>query len=472
VIAVVDDFTTPGPVEVWPQLGRGGHLRNAKGEAIVSHPDGGKRVCVYDGASDWCLDKPYDGDPIHGHRGQLVHDICDRTDRGESLDDDFIAHGVTLGISPALQQHIATRWTVFLKTHGLRVAYVELVVVNDAWRKASNIDRVVNCADGVARVLDIKSAANVAKASYVVQLATYAHESCVPYTPETGERGTWGDAIDRERAIIAHFPIGAAIRGDDVDWTYIEVELAVGFEMGQAVADLAASVAYKDAFSQPITALVRPTPTFAEAKAIANAMSGGERTRIRGAMVGSVPGDEAAFIAAVMLVHDFDDVVTEPAPRAPAIERPTSTLPTAPDEGDWVFSDAVIALEADYKGLDDVGRSWIGGIITDAQLAGLNFNPKGNPTTRRVHLLAALVKLRHVFAGDESFDEDDTTRGCLAPIIGAELADAKGFSLGQLVGCCSAAEASRFRDMAACLAEGSASMVFTDAGECRVEVAA
>ena len=60
--------------------------------------------------------------------------------------------------------------------------------------------------------------------------------------------------IDRERAIIAHFPIGAAIRGDDVDWSYIEVELAVGFEMGQTVADLAASVAYKDAFSQPIAA--------------------------------------------------------------------------------------------------------------------------------------------------------------------------------------------------------------------------
>ena len=191
MIPVADTFTTPGPVEVWPQLGRGGHMRNAKGEAIVSHPDGGKRVCQYDGASAWPFDKPYDGDPIHTHRGQLVHDICDRSDRNEPLDDEFLAHGVTLGISPALQHHIADRWQAFLKAHRLRVAYVELVVVNDAWRKASNIDRVVNCADGMARVLDIKSAASVAKVSYLVQLATYAHPDCVPYDPATGERGTW-----------------------------------------------------------------------------------------------------------------------------------------------------------------------------------------------------------------------------------------------------------------------------------------
>lgn len=187
----VDDFTTPGSTEVWPQIGRGGHMRNAKGEAIVSHPDGGKRVRIYDGASDWCLDKPYDGDLIHGLRGTHVHDICDSADRGETLRDDFIAHGVTLGITFALQTYIYQGWLAFLAAHRLRVAYVELIVVNDAWRKASNIDRVVNCADGMARMLDIKSAANVVRVSYLVQLATYAHESCVPYDPATGERGTW-----------------------------------------------------------------------------------------------------------------------------------------------------------------------------------------------------------------------------------------------------------------------------------------
>ena len=298
--------------------------------------------------------------------------------------------------------------------------------------------------------------------------------------------------IDRERAIIAHFPIGAAINCaiGDVDWTYIEVELAVGFEMGQAVADLAASVAYKDAFSQPITApaewvatpmaptltnenfttvdaIVAPTaPTFEEAKAIANGMSGGERSRIRGAMVGSVPSNEAAFIAAVMHIAAFHDVAAErpPAPLRPLVEA--STLPTAPDEGDDVTDAAVEELKLRYAALDPAARSWVEGIVGEAKRRNLDMRLRDHPTSRRWHLLAGLVTLA------DGYDNDDAVRGILAPIIGAELADSKSFSLGQLVGCCSAPDASRFRDVAVCLAEGSASMVFTDAGACRVQVAA
>lgn len=185
-----DDFTGPGTAETWPQLGRGGHLRNAKGQALVVAP-GGKRHHIYNGASDWPLDAPYDGDPIHGERGTHVHELCDRADRGEPLDADFIAHGESLGITAAKQNYIHARWTVFLKAHGLTVTHVEAIVVNDTWRTASNIDRMVTCPDGTTRVLDIKSARNVVKVAYAVQLAGYAHEDCVPYDPATGERGTW-----------------------------------------------------------------------------------------------------------------------------------------------------------------------------------------------------------------------------------------------------------------------------------------
>jgi len=187
---------------------------------------------------------------------------------------------------------------------------------------------------------------------------------------------------------------------------------------------------------------------------------------------GDVPVAAGAIGESIDAVHGFHDVESTPAERSTPTPIVQPALPTSPDEGDDADPGAVAALEQAYKALDDAGRAWIAAIIIDAKRAGLDFIVKGHPTSRRWHLLAALVKLCHVFAGDESFNEDDTTRGCLAPIIGGELADSMKFSLGHLVGCCSAADASRFRDIAVALDEGSASLRFTPTGRSRFEVAA
>ena len=175
----------PGPV--WPQIGRGGHLRNANGEALVL-PAGKKRHLVYRGASDlWPFDGPYRGDPIHGERGTHVHSICDHADAGQPLDDEFVARGVELGISAELQAYIYARWMTFLKAHGFTVTAVEKIVVNDTLRVASNIDRIV-ARDGDEFVMDIKSGNGIVKAATCVQLAAYAHPDTVGYDPSTGER--------------------------------------------------------------------------------------------------------------------------------------------------------------------------------------------------------------------------------------------------------------------------------------------
>jgi hypothetical protein len=132
--------------EQWPQIGRGGHLRNQHGEALVQMP-GGKRLLRYHGGSDlWPFDGPYRGDPIHGERGQHVHDICEAVDRGQWPDTALIERGIELGLSRPKQNHIAQGWSDLLAAHGLTVIveHIEQVIVNDAHMVASNIDRVVS----------------------------------------------------------------------------------------------------------------------------------------------------------------------------------------------------------------------------------------------------------------------------------------------------------------------------------------
>ena len=133
----------PADIE-WPQRGRGGFWRNYRDQAVVGHPDGGKRKLAYPGASAWWpFSEPYEGDPIHGERGSHVHALCDLADRGEPLDDDFIAAGEALGISGELQAYIYARWVVFLKAHGIEVVAAEQPFVNDVLRVASNADRII-----------------------------------------------------------------------------------------------------------------------------------------------------------------------------------------------------------------------------------------------------------------------------------------------------------------------------------------
>lgn len=173
-----------------PQRGRGGWWRNADGKALVAHPKGHKRKLAYDGASDlWKLDGPYNGHPIYGERGTHLHSICDRADAGEPLDDDFIAIGENLGITRELQAYIYARWQVFLKDHGLTVVGVEIPVVNDELKVATNIDRLLRTPTGEVVVADIKSSTSVDKPGYLVQLA--ATVGCVPYDQDNDERGAW-----------------------------------------------------------------------------------------------------------------------------------------------------------------------------------------------------------------------------------------------------------------------------------------
>jgi len=494
-----DDFTGPGEVEQWPQIGRGGHLRNERGEALVKV---GNRHLRYHGGSDlWPFDGPYTGDPIHGMRGTWVHELTDTIDRDDDITDEFYAEGVRLGISYAKQYHIVEAWKALLAEQGWTPAHIEAIAVNDGWKVATNIDRVMSTTDGTLVVVDTKTASGYAKPGYLLQLA--ACVDAFPYNPTTGERGEWCAILDRDIvylacdiAYLAWLPIGALIKADDDDpaswptFTAFAVDLQPGRDLYDAI-NLVASTDVADVFQiaapsthgtagveQPAGVDV-PSPSSTPAPPDTNGAVppvgtslDDLRTHVRNtwppaeakALAGHLQAtgvdktDPAAIRAAMVAVWYLHDVATVPAerPTAPTVAPPTTTGP--PDEGNDVAPAIMAKLKADYMALDDASRSWIGEYFTEARRHRLEFTLKDNPTARRWAIVAGLVILA------DGFGNDDAVRACLHEAIGAEIAHAMSIGVGHALGTMNHTEADVFRDAAYSLVHDGRGMGFTDAG--------
>jgi hypothetical protein len=180
--------------------GRGGWHRNEQGLALVRHPAGVRKLAYGGASSIWPFD-PYNGPAIYGDRGTFLHSICDYADAGEPLPPAFIAAGVALDISADLQAYIYARYIVFLKAHGLTVTHVEVPVVVDRAKVATNIDRVVTCG-GVSYVADIKSSSKVESPGYLLQLALAAEST--PYDQTADERILVGHRIQFLQSLDLH----------------------------------------------------------------------------------------------------------------------------------------------------------------------------------------------------------------------------------------------------------------------------
>ena len=203
--------------ETWPQLGRGGFYRNFHGEAVISHPDGGKRTLIYRGASSWWpWTGRYDGDPIYGERGTWVHTLCDIADGHDQLPDGFVDAGIDMGIPLQLQIHIELSWLKFRDAHRIEVHAIEQTFVNDRAKCASNCDRIVSIDGGPWVGGDIKTSGNVTKKVYAAQLSMIVGSQ--KYDPETGGREDWEQPIDARYGYIFWFPLNKAIKAINVAW--------------------------------------------------------------------------------------------------------------------------------------------------------------------------------------------------------------------------------------------------------------
>ena len=417
-MSTLDLFTTPGDT-VWPQLGRGGFMRNANGAAVISHPDGGKRTVIYKGASAWWpFAEPYDGDPIYGERGTWVHTLSDMLDRGEQVPDSFTAQGVELGIPEALQDHIAKTWQAFRKTHRIDVHAIERTFVNDRYRCASNADRIASIGGGPWTVGDIKTSGNVTKTIYAAQLAMIAGSKM--YDAPTGERSEWAQPIDATAGHIFWYPLNAAIKADGPDgwpdWSLIRVDLTGIVETCNTLA------AIRDAGAPDYFTTIEPA-----ADADADRMA---KLKARYALLSN--GDRARFVALGVEMADADaveaglnsvDPFTAEAEPLAVIEVKAATVPeltATTDEGALLTDDQADTVRAHYAKLTHNQRQWVAPIATDAQRGGAGFGMKETATHRRGFLVTALSKFAAEYVNDDfgsAMEADAAFRAVLELVV-------------------------------------------------------
>ena len=472
-----DDFTTAR-----------GFARNSDGRPMVTHPDNGKLV-AYWGASEWPLDGPYTGDPIHGERGTLVHDLVYYT-LGAIPADGLKARREEVGIPAEVARHIAEDWQRFAAEHAIVVDHVEHASVNDRYEIASPID-LVGTVDGVPAVIDLKTASDYRKVAYAVQLVYYA--GSVKYTD--GERGQWFDAQPPTlAAYIAHYPIGKALKaraaGDPLPrWELhpVDVEAARPWaDMLHTLRRARPAVAFPGRAERRTDDSVVDPP--ADVVDIAN-----EYTVIPAGFVDGVafrPGDPMAadfaegkgFDAPCDKIAVPDErtanvsTVEPPAGEAPpaspaqSLDNPKGyaldrfgrpVLPPA-DEGDDADPRAVVALKARYAALTGDAKAWVNATAKAAQQAGgaLSLADSQPQSVRRFEAMRGLVLL-----AEAGFTDDDGVRGILRPILG-DVADMAAFSVGRLVAALTPDEAARFARLADEVASDAVDVKWTDGPRC------
>lgn len=402
-------------------------------------------------------------------RGTHGHALTEDHDEGR----DWVARaeaGEDLGIGRDAQRGLVAAWHHMLAHNQLEVLATEASCVDDLWRLAGTLDRIVRTRcelrfaldtgmivtvpAGTVLVLDVKTGQRrIDKRTgtvlwwqaYAIQIASYAQS--IPYDTVTETRGEWPWQISQDHALIAHLDVLGAIAGTPA-CTLVYVDLAAGREHGgQCVVDAKAWEARTDLFSvtqldpgvvvPPATTTPDPCPS-----ALPPATAG--------------PADTP--------VDDFDTPLTTSPPAATAAAAPEAgggwlratqqtiadvdrdadirrRIRRTPCEGETVhLDDAFNSLQDEGRRLPDAGRLWVGRLVNESMTAGRSFRFKtpGERSARRWWIARGLVTL--AAAGH---DGDDIVRALLSPIIGPA-AFSTDHTLGHLVGTLDDSEAARF----------------------------
>jgi hypothetical protein len=203
-------------------------------------------------ADGWVVDaKAEAGAFIAAGRGTLIH-LASTLDRNEA--DPLLTLALRgedeLGVPTAVTDAVLDSWAVLLERHGLHQLAIEQTVVDDHWRLAGTLDRVVQLTEelsfgahvvpaGSVCVLDIKTGRLRIEQghplywhAYSVQLASYAHS--VPYHIDGlhEEREAWPWPISQRHALIAHLDINNALEEGVATARLFHVDLVEGLRAG------------------------------------------------------------------------------------------------------------------------------------------------------------------------------------------------------------------------------------------------
>lgn len=213
---------------------------------------------------------------LAAQRGTHVHALTEDFDESR----DWVQRaeaGEIIGLDRATQDALVAGWHRMLERYGLQVLAVEASCVDDIWRLAGTLDRIVRTTiplrfrlDGGVIVeipasdvvvgdvktsdkrLDHNGCVQYWQA-YAIQIASYAQS--VPYDTEDETRGVWPWEISQQHALIMHPDI------ETCEWELIYVDLVAGREHGgQCVVDADAWENRTDVFSVAQLDVVEDAP--------------------------------------------------------------------------------------------------------------------------------------------------------------------------------------------------------------------
>lgn len=417
-------------------------------------------------------------------RGTHAHTLTEHVDRGQPWGH-LIADGEALGITREEQHGIVAAWQATLARYHLFVEAVEAAVVDDLWRCAGTLDRIVRLgrplkwALGTGEVAELPAGTRLIgdiktgslRRVAAIQLASYAQS--VPYDTEAETRGAWPWEIEQRYGLIFHLSIESGT------CDLVCVDLAAGrIHGGEAVVrakhwerlDVFSVAELTDFTSAPAPDVTPPEPEPASTAPAPVAPIEAEAS-------GCKPMDQTATgtpdLASAPSATPFD---SGPSAETPAREEapPSRVTPAdqqaamrarpTPEEGTTVDDPTFDALQAHYVALPAEGRAWITALTSQAQQASVPFHTKGHRTRRRYEIVRALV---HIAADGIDDTTEDTTRTFLEAVIG-DVAQFPSVPLGHLIGSLSATEAATF----AGLVDGTHRLAFTDEGRPTVRAAA
>jgi hypothetical protein len=190
---------------------------------------------------------------LAARRGTAVHLITANIDKDEESALSII-EGERYGITPAVADALIACWDQLRTATKMRVLCVEQTVVEDRWRLAGTLDRVVELGDdlhfggivvprGTNSVLDVKTGKLRVDhdghpqfwQSYCVQVTAYARS--VPYiiseTDPYGEhRDVWPFELSVEHGLLLHLDVARALTEGTATARLFHVDLVAGAMAG------------------------------------------------------------------------------------------------------------------------------------------------------------------------------------------------------------------------------------------------
>lgn len=398
---------------------------------------------------------------LSADRGTHAHGLGEDHDNGQSWIDRAAA-GEDLGLDRDTQQSIVQAWSDMLEKFGLEVLAVEASCVDDDWRLAGTLDRIVRTTRdlrfsmlggvivivpaGTILILDIKSGKlrldthgyPMYWLGYSIQVAGYGRS--VPYDTALEQRGEWGFDISQKWALIAHLDVLGALDGNP-SCNLILVDIATATQYGgKTVVAAKAWAARTDVFSvaqlddiDQVSAPVEvPTIAPADATDVPSVDVEAPTSLHTSAGVPTAPADTADREAVEVSPH----LLTSAG--APTPQEQHAQVCAQPDEGGPLHPDEYAVLKAQYLALNPFVRAWITDRFDEAKQHKVGFHLRANPSVRAGLLVHAMIVW-----GPHADDTDEMLRAVLSTILG-EIAWFPAVTVGHLIGSLNAVQAAVF----------------------------